>query len=144
MSIVRRLDHVALAVRDSDRAAAELHERLGLQAVHREELAQPRVRLTYLDAGNGFVQLVEPLDEESEVARWLAEHGEGVHHVCFGVDDVADAVAEIGGGPRPERLGSGRGRPSAFVPEPICGMRVECTRFSQRDDVERSAGRLQR
>ena len=84
VSVVRRLDHVALAVRDGERAAAELHERLGLAVVHREELARPRVRLTYLDAGNGFIQLVEPLDGTSEVARWLEEHGEGVHHVCFG------------------------------------------------------------
>lgn len=143
MSVVRRLDHVALAVRDSDRAAADLHDRLGLEVVHREELADPPVRLTYLDAGNGFLQLVEPLDETAEVARWLDEHGEGVHHVCFAVDDVAEAVARIGRTPPPERLGSGRGRPSAFVSRPIAGMRVECTQFRPSEDVERSAGWLQ-
>ena len=143
MTVVRRLDHVALAVRDSEGAARDLHDRLGLDVVHTEELSRPRVRLTYLDAGNGFIQLVEPLDGESEVARWLDEHGEGVHHVCFGVDDVAESVARIGGGPRPDQLGSGRGRPSAFVPEPIRGMRVECTRFSHAEDVERSRGWLQ-
>jgi methylmalonyl-CoA/ethylmalonyl-CoA epimerase len=143
VSVVRRLDHVAVAVRDSRRASRELHDRLGLEVVHSEELSRPRVRLTYLDVGNGFIQLVEPLDGTSDVARWLDEHGEGVHHVCFGVDDVADAVARIGGGARPERLGTGRGRPSAFVPEPIRGMRVECTGFSRGEDVERSAGWLQ-
>jgi methylmalonyl-CoA/ethylmalonyl-CoA epimerase len=144
VSHVRRLDHVALAVRDSDRAAAELHDRLGLRVVHREELAQSHVRLTYLDAGNGFIQLVEPLDDASDVARWLDEHGEGVHHVCFGVDDVSAAVAAIAGGEQPHRLGSGRGRPSAFVPAMICGMRVECTEFSHGEDVERSPGWLPR
>ncbi len=92
MSAIRRLDHVAIAVRDSVRAAADFEERLGIRAVHSEELAQPPVRLTYLDAGNCFIQLVEPLSADAELAAWLDAHGEGLHHVCFGVDDVASAV----------------------------------------------------
>jgi methylmalonyl-CoA/ethylmalonyl-CoA epimerase len=141
VSPVRRLDHVAIAVRDSQRAAAELGRRLGLREVHTEELERPPVRLTYLDAGNCFIQLVEPLSEDAEVAAWLDEHGEGVHHVCFGVDDLERAVAEIGG-EAPAALGSGRGRPSAFVPGELHGMRVECTRFSLAEDVEHTRGWL--
>jgi methylmalonyl-CoA/ethylmalonyl-CoA epimerase len=143
VSVVRRLDHVAVAVRDSERAAADFEERLGLRRVHSEELSSPPVRLTYLDAGNCFIQLVEPLRDDAEVARWLDEHGEGVHHVCFGVDDVAGAIAEITGA-RPERLGSGRGRPAGFVPDQLHGVRVECTHFSYDEDVEESPGWLPR
>jgi methylmalonyl-CoA/ethylmalonyl-CoA epimerase len=142
MSQVRRLDHLAIAVRDTDRAVAELSGRLGLREAHREELSEPPVRLTYLDAGNCFIQLVEPLSPTAEIATWLDEHGEGVHHVCFGVDDVSEAIAEIGRGERPERLGSGRGRPSGFVPSSIRGVRIECTRFVGAEDVERTAGWL--
>ena len=50
------------------------------------------MRLTYLDAGNAFLQLVEPLDPASALATWLDEHGEGLHHICFGVDDVPAAA----------------------------------------------------
>lgn len=142
MSVVRRLDHVAIAVTDTERAVGELRERLGLGVTSSEELVEPPVRLTYLDAGNCYLQLVEPLDPSAEVARWLQEHGEGVHHVCFGVDAVGEAIAAISGGPPPERLGSGRGRVSGFVPEPVAGMRVECTEFSRRVDVENTAGWL--
>lgn len=141
MTTARRLDHVAIAVRDSQRAAAEFRKRLGLREVHREDLARPPVRLTYLDAGNCFIQLVEPLSEDAEVAGWLDEHGEGVHHVCFGVDDVERAVAEIGGKPA-TTLGSGRGRTSAFVPDELHGARVECTHFSLEEDVEQTRGWL--
>jgi len=133
VSLVRRLDHVAVAVRDTQRAAAEFARRLELRAVHSEELTDPPVRLTYLDAGGTFIQLVEPLAPDSELSRWLDEHGEGLHHVCFGVDDVRAAVAAVSGAP-PARLGSGRGRPSAFIPEPVCGMRVECTEFRPGED----------
>ncbi|HET8673248.1 MAG TPA: VOC family protein [Thermoleophilaceae bacterium] len=136
MTPVRRLDHVAIAVRDSARAAADFEKRLGIRAVHSEELSQPPVRLTYLDAGNCFIQLVEPLSPDDELASWLDEQGEGIHHVCFGVDDVPAAVAEISGGEPPAALGSGRGRPSAFVPGELHGVRLECTRFSREDDVD--------
>jgi methylmalonyl-CoA/ethylmalonyl-CoA epimerase len=139
---VRRLDHVAIAVRDSARAAADFEERLGVHAVHSEELTQPPVRLTYLDAGNCFIQLVEPLSENAELASWLDAHGEGLHHVCFGVDDVASAVGEIARGDSSVTLGSGRGRPSAFVKDELHGVRLECTRFSHDEDVAGSAGWL--
>lgn len=143
MSPVRRLDHIAIAVRDTDRAAADLSERLGLREVHREDRSQPPIRLTYLDAGNCFVQLMEPLAADGELARWIDEHGEGVHHVCFGVDDVAASVAEIGRTDTPAQLGGGRGRPSAFVPDRVHGVRIECTRFVYEEDVVATEGWLQ-
>lgn len=141
MTPVRRLDHVAIAVRDADSAVAEFSARLGLRQVHSEELSRPAVRLTYLDAGNCFIQLVQPLSPDAEIAAWLDEHGEGVHHVCFGVDDVAAAVAAIGG-EAPSAVGSGRGRVSAFVPGSLHGMRIECTQFEREEDIERSPGWL--
>lgn len=141
MTPVRRLDHVAIAVRDTDRAVAEFSARLGLRQVHSEELSRPPVRLTYLDSGNCFIQLVQPLSATAEIAAWLDEHGEGVHHVCFAVDDVTAAVTAIGG-ETPIALGSGRGRASAFVPGNVYGMRIECTQFKHEQDVERSAGWL--
>jgi methylmalonyl-CoA epimerase len=142
MSPVRRLDHVAIAVRDTDRAAAELSSRLGLREVHRQEVMMPPVRLTYLDAGNCFIQLIEPLSTGTEIAKWLEEHGEGVHHICFGVDDVSLSVAEIGHVESMVQLGTGRGRPSGFVPGSIHGVRVECTQFIYADDVAATDGWL--
>lgn len=137
---VRRVDHVAVAVADTDAAVARFGERFGLAPAHSEMLTSPRVRLTYLDAGNMFIQLVEPLDGESAIARFLAERGEGVHHVCFGVDDVAAAVAVAGADPE---LGTGRGRISAFPPAgACCGMLVEYTEFRRDEDVAANAGWL--
>jgi methylmalonyl-CoA/ethylmalonyl-CoA epimerase len=144
MTELRRLDHVAFLVRDTETALAYFRDRLGLRVSSTEELDTPRVRLTYLDAGNAWVQLVEPLDQASAAAATLAEHGEGLHHVCFGVDDVPDAAATLAGDDAlPVSLGHGRGRPSAFVPgEPPHGARIEVTGFDHEEDVVRSPGWL--
>jgi methylmalonyl-CoA/ethylmalonyl-CoA epimerase len=142
MTEIRRLDHVAIAVRDTDAALARFGVGFGLSVLSSEEIAQPHVRLTYLDCGNALIQLVEPLDESSPIAEFLAEHGEGLHHICFGVEDVpvgASALAPEGS--PPGAVGSGRGRPSAFVAgEPPCGVRVEVTEFHRDEDVGRSRG----
>ena len=144
MSAIRRLDHVAIAVRDTDAALRRLGAGLGLAVLASEEIERPHVRLTYLDCGNACIQLVEPLDDESPVAEFLAAHGEGLHHICFGVDEVAAGAAALSpDGSPPVAIGSGRGRPSAFVAgEPPSGVRVEVTEFDRVADVEESPGWL--
>jgi methylmalonyl-CoA/ethylmalonyl-CoA epimerase len=125
----RRLDHIAIAVRDTDAALEYFCGRLGLSVASSEILETPALRLTYLDCGNAFIQLVEPLDDASAVAESLALHGEGLHHICFGVDDAfAEATALADPGAPPPTIGQGRGRRSVFVPGPVHhGVRVECT-----------------
>jgi methylmalonyl-CoA/ethylmalonyl-CoA epimerase len=141
---IRRLDHVAVLVRDTAAALADFSERLGLRVVHQDELEAPPVRLTYLDAGNAYLQLVEPLDPDSDLAHWLDEHGEGLHHICFGVDDVPEAVRVLAGLDADEvRLGQGRGRVSGFVPDGRThGVIIECTEFRRDEDVDGRSGWL--
>lgn len=144
MTLVKRLDHVGIAVHDTAEALRYFAEHLGLRVHHSEEIPVPRVRLTYLDAGNAWVQLVEPLDQDSAIARHLRDVGEGVHHVCFGVDDVLSAAAAFGVDPDAGApvLGSGRGRRSAFVPGTVHGVQFECTEFVRQEDVAQTAGCL--
>jgi methylmalonyl-CoA/ethylmalonyl-CoA epimerase len=139
---IRRLDHVAVLVRSTDDALHFYRDRLGLAVHSSEELDAPHVRLTYLDAGNAYVQLVEPLDLTSPLGAWLDEHGEGLHHICFGVDDVPTAVAELNDPGAEVVLGSGRGRLSSFLTGNGNGVRIECTEFRREEDVDRAAGWL--
>jgi methylmalonyl-CoA/ethylmalonyl-CoA epimerase len=144
MKRLRRLDHVAVAVRDTELALRYFRDRLGLEVARSEELESPRVRLTYLDAGNVYIQLLEPLEPGEPLARWLAENGEGLHHVCFGVDDVLGAARELSADGAAPVAGSGRGRVSAFVPgPPEHGVLVECTEFRRAEDVDRTPGWLE-
>jgi methylmalonyl-CoA/ethylmalonyl-CoA epimerase len=144
MKPIRRLDHVAIAVRDADAALRRLSAGYGLEVLADEEIESPHVRLVYLDCGNAFLQLVQPLDREGPLSEFIAEHGEGLHHVCFGVEEVeAGARALAADGTPPAAIGSGRGRRSAFVAGPApSGVRVEVTEFRREEDVEGSAGWL--
>ena len=140
---VRRVDHIAVAVSNTDDAIEQFSGRLGIAPVHTEVLTQPQVRLTYLDAGNMFIQLVEPLDGESGIARFLESHGPGVHHVCFAVDDVVNAATSRDAEPSGVVVGTGRGRVSAFPPGAgCCGVLLEYTEFRFDEDVTRSEGWL--
>ena len=124
-----RLDHVAVAVRDTDAALEYFRDRLGLEVVHDERLDVPPVRLTYLDAGGIAIQLVQPLRADTDLARSLEARGEGLHHLCFAAaDPVAAAAALTAAGDPPPAPGRGRGRVSAFVPgAPPHGVLVEFT-----------------
>jgi methylmalonyl-CoA/ethylmalonyl-CoA epimerase len=141
---LRRLDHVAVLVRSTDDALRFYEGRLGLRVQSSEEIAAPHVRLTYLDAGNAWIQLVEPLDAGSPLSAWLDENGEGLHHLCFGVDDVGAAVAELSDAGSEVTLGNGRGRVSSFVAAADShGVRIECTEFDQAADVDAMPGYLE-
>jgi methylmalonyl-CoA/ethylmalonyl-CoA epimerase len=143
VTLLRRLDHVAVLVRSTDAALRFYEGRLGLKVHTSEEIDAPHVRLTYLDAGNAVIQLVEPLDAESPLQDWLDEHGERLHHVCFAVDDVAAAVSALSDPSSPVSLGNGRGRVSSFLTTSAShGVRIECSEFDRYADVEGSSGYL--
>jgi methylmalonyl-CoA epimerase len=143
-TLLRRLDHIAVAVRDADDALKHFNGRLGLHVVHTETLESPPVTLTYLDAGNTYIQLVSPY-AECDLARWLDAHGDGLHHVCFAVDDVDGAVEALSR-PGLERApaSTGRGKRAAFVADGSpYGFILECTEFSasEHSSPDRTANR---
>lgn len=143
MTLLRRLDHVAVLVRSTDEALRFYGDHLGLRCHSSEVIPAPHVRLTYLDAGNAYLQLVEPLDPDSPLAMLLDEGGEGLHHICFGVDDVEAAVTALSDPGAEVTLGTGRGRESSFVSaDGSHGVRVECTQFVHAEDVRDVSGWL--
>jgi methylmalonyl-CoA/ethylmalonyl-CoA epimerase len=89
---VGAVDHVALVVRSVDDALPRYAALFGLQPdMPARDFAAQRVRLAFLSTGPdpaARIELIQPLDDESGVARFLASHGEGLHHVCFRTDDL--------------------------------------------------------
>ena len=65
---------------------------------HREEVACQKVRTAFLPVGESRIELLEPTSEDSPVAKFLAQRGAGIHHVCFAVDDLDAALAELSRG----------------------------------------------
>ncbi len=142
MTQLRRLDHVAIVVRDTEAALRFYGGHLGLEVQSTEEIASPPVRLTYLNAGNIFIQLVEPLKPDGPLVDWLGEHGEGLHHICFGVDDVTASVTSLSDPGAPVVIGNGRGRQSSFLACDDANVQIELTQFDRAEDVDAQPGWL--
>lgn len=95
-----RIDHVGVAVRNLEASQEFYTTCFGLQVASIETHEEQGVREAMLvvadnPAGASYVQLLEPLSEDSPVGKFLARNGEGVHHIGYGVDDVSAALAEI-------------------------------------------------
>jgi methylmalonyl-CoA/ethylmalonyl-CoA epimerase len=99
--LLTRIDHVGIACRDLASAVAFYESTFGLVVADREENSEQGVREALLrvadaPAGASYVQLLEPLGPDTPVGRFLARHGEGVHHIGYGVTDIQAALASIG------------------------------------------------
>lgn len=92
-----RIDHVGIAVADLDRALLLYRDLLGLELVGVEEVPREKLRVAMLKldrAGTaGLVELLEPLDPDSNIGRFLAKRGPGLHHVAFRATDIDRALA---------------------------------------------------
>lgn len=82
-------------MKDTEEALGFYRDTLQLPVLVSEELAEVGVRLTHLDMGNVKLQLVQPLREDHPLAAQLAEKGEGLHHLCWDVEDAEKAMAQL-------------------------------------------------
>ena len=92
---VRSLHHVAMAVEDLDDAVAGYERVFGAEIERRGTMEDQGVEAVYLRLGDGRVELVSALAEETPVGRFLAKRGPGMHHVAFEVADLESAIGEI-------------------------------------------------
>jgi methylmalonyl-CoA/ethylmalonyl-CoA epimerase len=107
--MLTRIDHVGVACRDLEATIRRYETTFGLTVVSREVneeqgveeamlvVAAPAGRSAAEAGGGSYVQLLRPVRDDSPVGRFLDRHGEGVHHVGYGVDDVQAALAAVAG-----------------------------------------------
>ncbi|MBI5623838.1 MAG: methylmalonyl-CoA epimerase [Elusimicrobia bacterium] len=126
---MKRLDHVAVAVKDLAEAKA-FYEKLGLEAAGCEEVPEQKVRTAFFKGGGTSIELLEPTSPDSPVARFLDKRGPGLHHIAFAVEDLPAEMARLkAAGLRftePEPGQGSRGAKVAFL-HPACsgGVLVE-------------------
>src|SRR3954452_24850338 len=90
-----KIHHVAIVVRSLDTSLALWRDLLGLELEAVTDIPTDRVRIAFLGVGEYKVELVEPTDDTTGLARFLASKGEGFHHVCFEVDNLAEALIRL-------------------------------------------------
>jgi methylmalonyl-CoA epimerase len=91
-----RIHHVALIVSSIEASLGLYRDLLGLPLETIMDIPSDRVRIAFLGVGESKVELVQPTDDTTGVARFLANKGEGFHHVCFEVADLTEELTRLG------------------------------------------------
>lgn len=89
-----RLDHIGIAVSDLQAAELLYTVALGGAVASREELADERVRVVFIEAGGALFELLAPTGDTGPLARFLRSRGEGLHHLAFEVPDIAVSLRD--------------------------------------------------
>ncbi|MDI6808759.1 MAG: methylmalonyl-CoA epimerase [Candidatus Eisenbacteria bacterium] len=130
--MINQLDHIGIVVRNLDHSARIYSSAFGAKLVREEELPSMKVRIAFLEIGPVTIELIEAMGEGSPVEKFLNERGEGLHHLCFTVDDIDAALAQLKkAGVRlideKPRVGA-HGKKVAFVhPKSTSGVLIELT-----------------
>jgi methylmalonyl-CoA epimerase len=86
--MLKKIDHLGIAVKSLDEAIPFYEKSLGLQCEGIEEIESQQVRTAFFSIGDTHIELLEPTSEDSPVSKFMAKNGEGVHHVAYYTDDI--------------------------------------------------------
>ena len=92
--MIEGIEHIGIAVR-SIAEARGFYEALGLKVEAIEEVPQEGVRVALIACGTARIELLEPMNDQSPVARFLEKRGPGLHHLCLATDDVKSDDAAL-------------------------------------------------
>ena len=130
--MIGSVNHIAIAVPNLGVASAQWRERLGAVVSAPKRLPKHGVKVVFIAASNGKIELLEPLDDNSSIGKFLERNPDGgLHHICFDVPDLIASRdqllatgARILGSPNPE-IGA-HGKPVLFIhPKDLTGSLIE-------------------
>ena len=90
---IKRVEHIAIAVDSLKESLALMKDTFGLNLEFEEQIG--KVRLAMLPVGETYIELLEGTAPDSSVSKWIDEKGAGLFHICFEVDDIEGAIAEL-------------------------------------------------
>jgi methylmalonyl-CoA/ethylmalonyl-CoA epimerase len=93
--VIKDVHHVGIAVRDMDVALALFRDALELPVAKEGEMAARGVRVAMLEVGASYIEIIQPVAEDSPFAQFIAERGEGLHHVALWSSDVAADLTKL-------------------------------------------------
>lgn len=135
--MLNKIDHLGIAVRSIEAAMPLYRDVLGLEYLGEDRVESQGVRVAFFKLGESMLELLEPLHDQSPIAKFLEKNGEGLHHVAMGCDDIEAArarAAEAGLRLLSDRpLDGAHGKLISFVhPKDTAGVLME---FTQRKDA---------
>ena len=90
---IKRVEHIAIAVDSMQQSLQLMRDTFGLELEYQEQIGQ--TKLAMLPVGQSYIELLEGQGPESGVSQWIAEKGAGLFHICFEVEDIDSAIAEL-------------------------------------------------
>lgn len=93
--MAKKIDHIGIAVKSLEASLPLYTEHLKLKLLGIEEVESEGVKVAFLKVGESKIELLEPLNNESPIAKFIEKKGEGIHHIALGVDDIKNRVKEI-------------------------------------------------
>jgi methylmalonyl-CoA epimerase len=128
--MLEKIDHLGIAVRNLDEAVARYTVLCGRGPGHLEEVVSQKVKVAMFDVGESRVELLMATAPDSPIAKFIDKRGEGMHHICFKVPNLAEALSrlsatgmEIVSGAGDE--GAGGSRVAFLHPKSLMGVMVE-------------------
>jgi methylmalonyl-CoA/ethylmalonyl-CoA epimerase len=94
LAAVTRIHHVGVAVTDLDESVQLYRATLGAELVHRASNEKEGLEAAFLRVGDGEIELMAALRDDSPVGKFLAKRGPGLHHVAYGVTDIVQALTD--------------------------------------------------
>lgn len=96
--MLQRIDHIGIAVHSIARSRLFYEDILGLVCEKEEEVASQKVKTAFFPIGEIHLELLEPTDESSPIAQFLAKKGEGFHHIAYKTDDIKSQLQQASDG----------------------------------------------
>lgn len=138
--VLENLYHVAIAVNNLSAVEEVYTTALGLKVEHREVVEDQKVRTSMLVPKDGgtAIELLEPTSEDSPISKFLEKRGEGIHHICYKVDDIESVLAKLKEqGVRlideTPRVGAYNSRVAFIHPKAMNGVLVELAELNDSD-----------
>ena len=95
MSQIKKINHVAIVVKDIDESLKFWATALGLELHHVEDVPSQASKVAFIPVGESEIELVQPTTEDSGMVAYLEKRGEGMHHLCIEVDDIEAKMQEL-------------------------------------------------
>ncbi len=89
------IEHIGIAVKSIEESKKYYEEVLGLECYKVEEVADQKVKTAFFMIGQTKIELLEPTDPESTVAKFIEKRGQGIHHIAYAVENVDEALQEV-------------------------------------------------
>ncbi len=92
---IKRVEHVAIAVNDLQAVMRVFRDQLGLPFEYEEDFPQYQTKIAMFPVGETYLELLQATGAESDTAKWIAEKGQGLYHICLEVEDIDAALVEL-------------------------------------------------